>query len=194
MNTPIAEEYRQQAEALAKTLRNYLPYNTSIADADTWEKQHAIPLIATALQAAADELRGDKLVVVFNTLCKIKNLGNDEHMSVARGLAQSGLSVFEFDKNEKPVLSHTPRNAQQSEAAETVRGEDKWQSIMNFPKDAKTGSHWEVMAILDGDWRHLIARWFGDSQGFSTIGVCGFEVTHFRSARETLDEINSFGK
>jgi hypothetical protein len=107
------------AEELAKTLRNYLPYSTCIADADAWEKRHAIPLIATALQAAA----------------------------------------------------------------EAWRVEEGWKDIEDFPKDAETGSHWEVMAILDGGHRHLIVRWFGGQQGFSTLGVCGFEVTHFRIAR-----------
>ena len=115
MNTPITEEYRQQAEALRHKI------------CDCWDEtsgwfikpEEMDAFIATALQAAADGMRV----------------------------------------------------------------EEAWQNIADFPKDAETGSHWEVMAILDGGHRHLIVRWFGGQQGFSTLGVCGFEVTHFRIAR-----------
>ena len=59
------------------------------------------------LPQAIKDIENDKMSDVFNLLCQIKNLGNDEHMSTARSLALKALCVFKYDENENPILKKT---------------------------------------------------------------------------------------
>lgn len=143
MNTPIAEEYRQQAEALAqqiiKEANNAPPYReVKITD-----------IIATALQAVAEKARAENETAIkalqsaLRLLCIVPHdlieqvikdkwhiEGDIDISYYLRGKSSkewaNGMWITEFvgklDETASqimqaiPAAPHTPRNAQQSEA------------------------------------------------------------------------------
>lgn len=66
---------------------------------------------------------------------------------------------------------------------------DGWRPIEEF--NGEEGTSWEVVAIYDGIQRHWICKWFGNKQGFSLPGFCGFKVLYFRKPRELPAALNA---
>jgi len=165
MNTPIAEEYRKQAEALARRISGLIPNSDEL----DYDERDISDLIATALQAAADTARewnsdmnaapkdGTEILMYTKGRQQLEGYWSEDNQAwILRFYdeendilaVESGCEIFHMSPTHwkhLPAAPHTTCTAQQCEVTKGYN--KKW---LDIPKDLKAGDYLVSCETDDG--------------------------------------------